>query len=236
MLAARERGSNEHVLAGGVTNTVDDKLLHFKRGFTRDGDGRTTPASRCSWSRTTSGCALPPESPRSRPASSRRIARGRAPRTATPFPGSRRRARASERTSSDENPAHRREAYGALRRGRREADLRGRLLVVPRRLPVREPAADAAVGPREERGVGFRDAGMVRRRRSSSRGHCSATSPPARAALDLRLYLVRAGHRLGARWRPRPPRGAAPASVDPSGLRGPDGPSSHPAPLGGRTP
>ncbi|MGO1977052.1 hypothetical protein [Brachybacterium tyrofermentans] len=38
MLAARERGSNEHVLAGGVTNTVDDKLLHFKRGFTRDGD------------------------------------------------------------------------------------------------------------------------------------------------------------------------------------------------------
>lgn len=38
MLVARERGSREHVLAGGVTNTVEDSLLHFKRGFTRDGD------------------------------------------------------------------------------------------------------------------------------------------------------------------------------------------------------
>lgn len=38
MLMARERGSREHVLAGGVTNTVEDSLLHFKRGFTRDGD------------------------------------------------------------------------------------------------------------------------------------------------------------------------------------------------------
>lgn len=38
MLIARERGSREHILAGGVTNTVEDSLLHFKRGFTRDGD------------------------------------------------------------------------------------------------------------------------------------------------------------------------------------------------------
>lgn len=38
MLVALEGGSREHVLAGGVTNTVEDSLLHFKRGFTRDGD------------------------------------------------------------------------------------------------------------------------------------------------------------------------------------------------------
>jgi hypothetical protein len=38
LLAARERGSREHIMAGGVTNTVEDSLLHFKRGFTRDGD------------------------------------------------------------------------------------------------------------------------------------------------------------------------------------------------------
>lgn len=38
MLVAREAGSREHNLAGGITNTVDDSLLHFKRGFTRDGD------------------------------------------------------------------------------------------------------------------------------------------------------------------------------------------------------
>lgn len=38
MLVAREGGSREHNLAGGITNTVEDSLLHFKRGFTRDGD------------------------------------------------------------------------------------------------------------------------------------------------------------------------------------------------------
>lgn len=38
LLVARERGSREHIMAGGVTNTVEDRLLHFKRGFTRGGD------------------------------------------------------------------------------------------------------------------------------------------------------------------------------------------------------
>jgi hypothetical protein len=38
MLVAREGGSREHNLAGGITNTVEDSLLHFKRGFTRGGD------------------------------------------------------------------------------------------------------------------------------------------------------------------------------------------------------
>lgn len=38
LLVAREASSREHILTGGVTNTVDDSLLHFKRGFTRDGD------------------------------------------------------------------------------------------------------------------------------------------------------------------------------------------------------
>lgn len=38
LLIARQRGSREHIMAGGVTNTVADSLLHFKRGFTRDGD------------------------------------------------------------------------------------------------------------------------------------------------------------------------------------------------------
>lgn len=38
LLVAREAGSREHVLTGGITNTVDDSLLSFKRGFTRDGD------------------------------------------------------------------------------------------------------------------------------------------------------------------------------------------------------
>ena len=38
ILVAREGGSREHNLAGGITNTVDDSLLRFKRGFTRDGD------------------------------------------------------------------------------------------------------------------------------------------------------------------------------------------------------
>jgi len=40
MLVAREGGSREHNLAGGITNTVEDSLLHFKRGFTREGDRR----------------------------------------------------------------------------------------------------------------------------------------------------------------------------------------------------
>lgn len=38
LLVAREAGSREHVLTGGITNTADDSLLQFKRGFTRDGD------------------------------------------------------------------------------------------------------------------------------------------------------------------------------------------------------
>lgn len=37
---AHRRGMREHVLTGGVTNTSDDPLLTFKRGFTRDGDRR----------------------------------------------------------------------------------------------------------------------------------------------------------------------------------------------------
>lgn len=38
ILVAREHGCHEYVLAGGITNTVDDDLLKFKRRFTDDGD------------------------------------------------------------------------------------------------------------------------------------------------------------------------------------------------------
>lgn len=34
----QRRGSREHVLGGGVPNTVDDSLLEFKRGLAREGD------------------------------------------------------------------------------------------------------------------------------------------------------------------------------------------------------
>jgi hypothetical protein len=35
---AQRRGSREHVLGGGVTNTIDDSLLEFKRSLAREGD------------------------------------------------------------------------------------------------------------------------------------------------------------------------------------------------------